>query len=196
MLREGEVLLPVKSRQELRDWLAAHSTTEKYCWIIISRKPKPNTILYLDAVEEALCFGWIDGMNKKYSETELAQRLSPRQKKGNWTELNKERVRRLDRLGLMTDEGRKCLPDMSPKSFKIHPRILRALKKDPAVYEKFITFPELYQRVRIDTIQSELKYNHPDSFKSRLKKLIEYTKNGKMYGDWHDDGRLIEDTAT
>ena len=192
MLREGEILLPLKTRQELRDWLTVNGTTKKSCWIIISRKPKPDTILYLDAVEEALCFGWIDGMNKKYSETELAQRLSPRQKKGNWTELNKERVRRLEKLGLMTDEGRKCLPDMSLKSFKVHPRIKRALKKDTEVYENFIAFPELYQRVRVDTIQSELRYNHPDLFKTRLKKLIENTKNNKMYGEWNDDGRLLD----
>ena len=58
MLREGENLLLLKTRQELRDWLTANGTTEKSCWIIISRKPKPDTILYLDAVEEVLCFGW------------------------------------------------------------------------------------------------------------------------------------------
>lgn len=56
--------------------------------------PTPDVLLYLDVVEEALCFGWIDGVKKKISETELAQRLS---------ELNKERVRRLEKLGLMRE---------------------------------------------------------------------------------------------
>lgn len=66
-----------------------------------------------------LCFGWIDGINKKISDTELAQRLSPRNKTSNWTELNKERVRRLNKLGLMKKEGLKILPDMRPESFTI-----------------------------------------------------------------------------
>jgi len=52
-------------------------------------------------------------------ETELAQRLSPRSKNSSWTELNKERVRRLERLGLMRKEGREALPDMDPESFRI-----------------------------------------------------------------------------
>lgn len=53
---------------------------------------QPHAIQYLDAVEEALCFGWVDGVKKKISPNELAQRLSTRQKKSNWTELNKETV--------------------------------------------------------------------------------------------------------
>ena len=131
-------------------------------------------------------------MNKKYSETALAQRLSPRQKKGNWTELNKERVRRLEKLGLMTENGRKCLPDMTEQSFTIHPLILQALKKDPEIYTNFLAFPALYQRVRIDTIQSELTaYNRLELFKKRLEKFIENTKQNKMYGKWNDDGRLL-----
>lgn len=76
-------LLPITTRQELRDWLKMNSTTEKYCWIIVSVKPEPNKIQYLDAVEEALCFGWIDGIKKKVSETQTAQRLSPRAKKAS-----------------------------------------------------------------------------------------------------------------
>lgn len=74
-------LLTLHNRQDLRDWLEKHSTTDEYCWVIVSMTEQPNTLLYLDAVEEALCFGWIDGIKKKISDTELAQRLSPRKKK-------------------------------------------------------------------------------------------------------------------
>jgi uncharacterized protein YdeI (YjbR/CyaY-like superfamily) len=103
---EIDNLLSIRNRQELRNWLQENCMTEKSCWIIISIKPEPNKIQYLDAVEEALCFGWIDGIKKKISENQLAQRLTPRAKKSPWTELNKERVRRLEILGLMTDFGR------------------------------------------------------------------------------------------
>ncbi|GIN06411.1 hypothetical protein J1TS1_05560 [Shouchella clausii] len=185
-----ENLLRVKTRQELRDWLEEHSTTEKCCWIIVSMAEQPNVIQYVDAVEEALCVGWIDGLKKKISDTELAQRLSPRKKNSHWTELNKERVRRLDKLGLMREEGMKALPDMRPESFTIDKDIESRLKEEEQLYQNFIHFPELYRRIRIDTIQSYR--NEPDTFNKRLKKFIEHTRENNMYGQWNDNGRLID----
>ncbi|WP_421000423.1 YdeI/OmpD-associated family protein [Carnobacterium maltaromaticum] len=189
---EIDKLLTFKKREELREWLLANSTTEKYCWVIVTIKPKLDTLLYLDVVEEALCFGWIDGVKKKLSETQTAQRLSPRAKKSPWTELNKERVRRLEKLGLMTDEGRKILPSDIHQPFKIDSVIEEKLKENQQIYENFMAFPDLYRRIRIDTIQT----NKKDAvlFESRLAKLIEQTKANKQYGAWHDNGRLIEDS--
>jgi hypothetical protein len=181
------------TRLELREWLAAHHATETACWVRVSIKPQPDTILYLDAVEEALCFGWIDGVKKKVSDSQLAQRLSPRQRRGNWTQLNKERVRRLEKLGLMTDVGRACLPDMAEGAFQVHPFVMAEIEKDAETLANFLGFPPLYRRVRVDTIQSELTvYNRPALFESRLARFVESTRQGKMYGRWHDDGRLLD----
>lgn len=190
MLREVDRFIPVISREALRVWLQENSKTEKSCWVLVRMSPQPDTLLYLDAVEEALCFGWIDGVKKKISETELAQRLSPRSKKSSWTELNKERVRRLEKLGLMTDEGRKVLHDMHYDSFRIDPVIEQRLQEEKQLYENFMAFPDLYTRVRIDTIQSYK--NQPDLFKSRLDKFITNTRENKMYGQWNDHGRLLD----
>lgn len=181
-------LLPVSSREALRLWLAENGRTGKSCWVVVSMTPKPDLLLYLDAVEEALCRGWIDGIKKKISDTELAQRLSPRSARSSWTELNKERVRRLERLGLMTEEGRQVLPDMGTDSFRLDPGIERRLREDPQTYENFMAFPELYRRVRVDNIQN--CRNQPELFESRLEKFIVNTKIGKMYGQWNDNGRL------
>lgn len=187
-------LLTVTTREALRAWLQQHCRTETCCWVLVSMKPTPDTILYLDAVEEALCYGWIDGTKKKISETALAQRLSPRSKNSSWTELNKERVRRLEKLGLMTDAGRDVLPDMRPEAFTIDEDIQRRLKEDMQVYTNFMAFPDLYKRVRIDTIQS---YKHqPELFERRLDKFITNTRDNRMYGQWHDDGRLLGDEVT
>ncbi|WP_159888156.1 YdeI/OmpD-associated family protein [Paenibacillus puerhi] len=183
-------LISVKSREELRFWLQENSKTEKSCWILVSMAPQSDTLLYLDAVEEALCFGWIDGVKKKISETELAQRLSPRSKKSSWTELNKERVRRLEKMALMTDEGRNVLPDMNCDSFRIDGVIEERLNEERKVYENFMAFPDLYKRVRIDTIQSNK--HQPELFKSRLDKFITNTREDKMYGQWNDNGRLLD----
>ncbi|TWT00576.1 YdeI family protein [Planomicrobium sp. CPCC 101079] len=187
---EIENLIEVKTRQEFRNWLEEHSTIEKFCWVLISRTEQAGAIRYLDAVEEALCFGWIDGTTKKISETKVAQRFSPRKKKSNWTELNKERVRRLAKLGLMKEEGLRILPDMRPESFAIDKDIEARLKEDAQVYQNFLRFPELYKRIRIDTIQS---YKHdPELFYKRLEKFIKNTKENKMYGQWNDNGRLLD----
>jgi uncharacterized protein YdeI (YjbR/CyaY-like superfamily) len=71
---------------------------------------KPDTLPYLDIVEEALCFGWIDSTLKKLPDGSLAQRLSPRRKGSHWTDLNLQRCRDLESQGLMTEAGRKAIP--------------------------------------------------------------------------------------
>lgn len=185
---EIENLLSVHTREELRAWLEEYSQTEKFCWVLLGNADQADRLQYLDAVEEALCFGWIDSTRKKLPDTGLAQRLSPRSKKSNWTELNKERVRRLEKLGLMTDDGRKVLPDMRPESFIIDEDIESRLKEDEQLYRNFLNFPELYSRIRIDTIQSTKK--DPAVFNARLEKFVENTRANKMYGQWNDNGRL------
>lgn len=184
-------LLSAKNRDELRAWLMDNYDKEKECWVVVKRgRPVDNgTFWYIDAVEEAMCFGWIDSTTKKMDNGITAQRLAPRRKGSLWSELNKERCRRMERLGKMTDAGRAVLPDMSDAGFIIDEDILKALKADEEVWENFQKFPVLYQRVRIDTIQ--IKKKQPQLFQSRLDKLIENTKKGVMYGEWNDNGRLI-----
>lgn len=184
-------LLAVKNRKEFRDWLAANHDREKACWVVVKRgRPKDeDTFWYLDAVEEALCFGWIDSTIKKLDTGETVQRFSPRRRGSAWTELNKERCRRLERLGLMTDAGRAVLPDLSEAGFIVDDRVLAALREDPQVWEQFQTFPPLYRRVRLDGVQRSI--GHPEIFENRLQKLIENTREGVLYGDWNDYGRLL-----
>lgn len=127
---------------------------------------------------------------RNYLKPNWRERLSPRSKRSSWTELNKERVRRLEKLGFMTDEGRRVLPEMDHNSFKIDRVIEQRLKMDREVYENFLAFPALYKRVRIDTIQSNK--NQPLLFNSRLDKFIANTKKNKIFGQWNDNGRLLD----
>lgn len=183
-------ILDITKRSDFREWLTRNSMVEKECWIAVKRgKTAPEDALwYLDAVEEALCFGWIDSTVKKVDDVTL-QRFGPRSKSGRWTELNKERCRRLERLGLMTDSGRAACPDLDA-AFVIMPEILSAFTSRPTAWKNFHDFPPLYQRVRIDNIQRCV--GKPELFKSRLAKLIEASEKGKMIGDWHDCGRLLD----
>lgn len=182
-------ILEIKTREEFRQWLVANHDKEPECWLFVKRgKVKPeNAIWYLDAVEEALCFGWIDSLSKIHNGLNV-QKFSPRTKKSMWTELNKERCRRLERLGLMTDAGRKVLPDMSDDSFKIDSDILQAFSENPIAWANFQKFPLFYQKVRIDNIQRVKK--NDDLFQQRLKKLIENSENNEMIGEWNDNGLL------
>ena len=68
--------------------------------------------------------------------------------------------------------------------------VLAALQSDDAVWQNFQTLPALYVRVRIDNIQN-IRKRDPEAFQRRLQKFIDNTRNGIMYGEWHDNGRLL-----
>ena len=89
-----------------------------------------------------------------------------------------------------TDAGRAVLPDMSPDGFNIDKDILQRLQSDPVVWNNFCQFPDLYKRIRIDTIQ--IKRNDPGLYESLLVKFIENTRKGLLYGEWNDNGRLLK----
>ncbi|MBE6203662.1 MAG: hypothetical protein E7135_08415 [Rikenellaceae bacterium] len=101
-------LLHCTTREELRQWLVENHATVRECWVVMTRSKHPveGVIPYLDVVEEALCFGWIDSTMKSLSDGRLVQRLSPRRRGSHWTELNKQRCADLERRGLMTEAGR------------------------------------------------------------------------------------------
>ena len=98
-------------RQQWRDWLAEHFESEPEVWFVFPTKDSGEEgVSYNDAVEEALCFGWIDSTYKRLPDGRGAQRLSPRRKKSHWTDLNIRRCAELEQRGLMTDSGRAALP--------------------------------------------------------------------------------------
>ena len=175
--------LHARTRAEWRQWLMENHATAREIWLVqITRKPGQAGISYLEAVEEALCFGWIDGIQKKLDAERNAQRFTPRRPKGNWTELNKDRARRLIAQGKMTDAGMAVLPDLNPREIEIAPDILAALQADPQTWENYQRFPEIYRRIRIDHLE-EVRTD-PDVFRQRLERFVDRTRRNKMYGSW------------
>lgn len=182
----GETFRPV-DRTAWRRWLQENHDLTQEIWLLLASPATPDNLSYLDSVEEALCFGWIDSIQKRYSPEEVAQRFSRRKPRGNWTELNKERARRLIRLGLMTPAGEALLPALD-EAFVLAPEIEEALKNVPNAWENYMTFPGLYQRIRVGYVMEQKRT--PDEFARRLSNFVKKTAAGEMFGNWNDGGRL------
>ena len=173
--------LSLEDRMQWRAWLVSHHTTVSEIWLISYGKDSNHrSIPYLHAVEEALCFGWIDGIAKRMDNERSAQRFTPRRPKSHWTELNKERARRLIASGQMTEAGFAKLPDLNLEAFHITPDILAALQDDPQTWAHFQTFPPVYQRIRIGFIEEVRR--QPEVFQKRLAHFLKNTHKNKMFG--------------
>lgn len=99
-------------RKTWRNWLSKNHDKEKEVWLVYYRKTSgKQTVSYNDSVEEALCFGWIDSIEKGVDEERFMGRFTPRKPKSNWSESNRARAKRLIEQGLMTPSGRKALPE-------------------------------------------------------------------------------------
>lgn len=183
--------LYVTNRKQWRAWLAKHHKTESEIWLIYYRKAsgKPR-IPYNDAVEEALCYGWIDSTNKTMDKDRLAQRFSPRRKGSKLSPMNKERVRRLIAAKKMTRAGLDSIGDdlkkdettksLVLKKFELPDDILDALKADPVVWKNFRAFPESYKQIRVGWIDGARK--RPAEFQKRLRYFINMTAQNKRFG--------------
>lgn len=95
-----------RNRKEWRSWLERNHSGEKKVWLIDYKKhTDKERIPYDDAVEEALCYGWIDSTVKRMDEERYKQKFTPRNDRSEWSELNKKRVEKLISDGSMTDAG-------------------------------------------------------------------------------------------
>lgn len=99
-----------KSRGAWRRWLESHHDSETEVWLVFYKRHtgKP-TLSYNDAVEEAVCFGWIDGVRRRIDDARYMHRFSPRNLKSKWSATNRQRAARMERAGLMTEVGRKTV---------------------------------------------------------------------------------------
>jgi uncharacterized protein YdeI (YjbR/CyaY-like superfamily) len=168
-------------RATWRRWLAQNHTLAKEIWLVTYAKGTSRpSIPYLHAVEEALCFGWIDSIAKRIDAERSVQRFTPRKPKSHWTELNKERARRLIAAGKMTEADFATLPDLSMSAFQIAPDILTALQAESQTWTHFQAFLESYKRIRVGYIE-EMRHR-PAEFHKRLANFLKKTRQNKMFG--------------
>jgi uncharacterized protein YdeI (YjbR/CyaY-like superfamily) len=180
-----EVFYP-ETRAEWRIWLETHHRIKTEVWLRTFRKASGKPSLpYDDMVEECLCFGWIDGVNKKYDEESAVQRITPRRKKSFLSELNRQRVWKLQRLGLMTPMGLEPIANQLGDPAEMLPIpewVLEQLQADALVWENFQAFPHHYRRLKIGWITETQSLSRRPEAQKRLDYLIKMTRQGKLYG--------------
>lgn len=190
-MKLGETLY-VTNRKQWRAWLAKHHKSKREIWLVYYRKATGKArIPYNDAVEEALCYGWIDSTNKTIDAESTAQRFSPRRKGSPLSPMNQERVRRLIAKKKMTRAGlesiQQHLKDLKEgsavkqlKAFRVPEDIRDALKADPVVWKEYQKFPASYKRIRVGWIEGAR--GRPAEFAKRLRYFVKMTGKGKRFG--------------
>jgi len=146
--------LDVRTRAGWRAWLRRNHARKKEIWLVLHTKASGRpSIAYNDAVDEALCFGWIDSIVKKVGAQSRAQRFTPRRKGSPVSEMNKARARRLVRERRMTSAGRAALGSaLRRERLVVAPDVQRALRAEPGAWTRFARLPAAYKRIRLGFI--------------------------------------------
>ena len=170
-----------KNRREWRSWLAKHGKTEREIWLIYYKKEsgKPR-IPYNDAVDEALCYGWIDSILKPIDKRKYAQRFSPRKKTSRLSDMNRERVARLIKSRRMTRLGLAAIDHVEQKAPPLAADVLAEIKKHPTAWKYFQKFPASYKRIRVGWIAAAKI--RPEAYNQRLAYFIKMTEQNKRFG--------------
>lgn len=173
-------LFYTSERRAWRAWLRAHHATAAEIWLVYFRKDsgKPR-LAYNDAVEEALCFGWIDSVLMKVDAERFAQRFSPRKPNSKLSPMNRERVKRLIAARKMTKAGLEKVSHLL-EAPPLAPDVLEALRRDPQTWRNFQAFPASYQRIRVGWVDGARK--RPAEFKKRLRYLLAKTAKNERFG--------------
>lgn len=173
--------LYVTSRKQWRSWLAKNHNKEKGIWLVYPKKSsgKPR-IPYNDAVEEALCFGWIDSTVKSLGNESHIQRFSRRNPKSSYSQPNKERVKWLLKKNMMHPSMLETARKIQKEKFVFPADILTAIKNDKAAWENYGKFSGAYRRIRVSYIDSAR--TRPGEFKKRLNNFIKKSRENRQIG--------------
>ena len=174
-----ENVINIKTRAEWRNWLQQNFNIESEVWLIYARKSTgEQRIQYNDAVEEALCFGWIDSTNKTLDKGHTIQRFTPRQTKSNYSQPNIERLKWLAGNNLIHHSFLTTVQEIISIEYVFPIDILDELKKDQIAWNNFMRFSEPYKRIRIAYIDSARK--RPEEFAKRLIHFIQKTRVNQL----------------
>ena len=163
-----------RSREDWRRWLSRHHAESKAIWVVFLKKHTGRAALtYQDALEEALCFGWIDGVRKRIDDLRFAQRFTPRTKSSRWSETNRALAADLEARGLMTPAGLAARGSAPPEWLVV------ALRSRPAAWKSFNALPPSHQRRYVGWISSAKR---DETRKKRVAEALALLEENKRLG--------------
>ena len=176
-------------RSEWRAWLEEHHATEREVWLVYAKKGcgKPS-ITYLESLEEALCFGWIDSLIQRIDDEKYARKFNPRRAGSKWSNLNKHLAAKLVKEGRMTEAGLAkvdfTLPEADAPTPKRSPLplpdwLMEGLKSSPAAWENFKRMPPSHRRNYIGWI-SDAKRD--ETRQKRIREAIRMLEKNERLG--------------
>ncbi|MDH3372853.1 MAG: YdeI/OmpD-associated family protein [Gammaproteobacteria bacterium] len=180
-----------KNRNNWRNWLQKNHANETEVWLVFLKKhtARPN-LSYNDAVEEALCFGWIDGIKRSIDKDRYMHRFTPRKPNSSWSESNKKRARCMIDAGQMAPAGKRSI-ELAKKNgkwttpvgrhnvFKMPPELKAKLESSDKAASFFASLPPSYQRQYIAWIATAKR---PKTKQGRLDEAIQLLERGKKLG--------------
>lgn len=175
-------LLFCETRTEWRAWLAKNHAAASEIWLVYYKKATGKaSVVYEEAVQEALCFGWIDGMEKSLDAQRYSQRFTPRKAASNWSESNIARMKRLIAEGRMTPAGLAAFEGhesrrIEPKPTALPKSLESEFRKNVTAWKNFQAFPPGYRRMTIGWVASAKK---EETQSKRLAKLIAFSAKNK-----------------
>ena len=166
-------------RTKWRSWLSENFEKENEIWFVFPMKNSgEKSVSYNDAVEEALCFGWIDSTIKSLDSLHRIQRFTPRKTSSGYSRANIERLIWLDRQGMIHPGVREHIFEIIKTPYEFPDDILEVLKKENVVWENYEKLPDVYKRIRVAYIDAARK--RPLEFQKRLKNFISKTRENKQ----------------
>ena len=178
MATENKIMY-FENREDWRKWLMDNFDTANEIWFVFPQKSSgKKSILYNDAVEEALCFGWIDSTIKTLDKEHRIQRFTPRNPKSTYSQANKERLQWLLENKMIYPKLEDKIQNVLSEPFIFPNDIIDKLKEDITVWQNYQQFSDSYKRIRIAYIEAARK--RLEEFEKRLNNFISKTKENKM----------------
>ena len=178
-------------RDKWRDWLSENHAASSGIWMVFYKKATSKlTIEYEAAVEEALCFGWIDSIIKKIDEQKYVRKFTPRKDKSVWSALNKKRVTKMIKDGRMTEAGLAKIKaakkngswnrdGKAPRSIEIPPEFAKTLAGNKKARKNFEKLAPTYRRHYLGWI---INAKRPETRKRRIDESITLLEKGEKLG--------------
>ncbi len=179
-----------KTQSDFRKWLGKNHNKKEELWVGYFKKSTGlKSITWPESVDEAICFGWIDGIRKSIDEESYKIRFTPRNPSSYWSKKNLNRAKELVKLGMMHSSGLKLLNEYDEnrtekysyerEKMELSDEFITEFKKNKTAWKFFQNQPQYYKKISVIWVMSAKKV---ETQKRRLDTLINDSENGKKIG--------------